>query len=165
VATNRAIARTLNIPECLLKTGTPYAEMVDQMRQMGMLGADQASVDVALAKLFSDLRQPTRYFCPKPDGRMLEAVRDPLPDGGFILTYLDVPSERLAQDTAPSAISPALDAPLSTIIGLAQALQAGPHAPARAEQLQSLRAAGEQFLAAIDQMLQAAPTAPSHQAG
>ena len=165
VATNRAIARMLTIPESLLQPGTPYAEMVDEMRQMGMLGADQASVDVVLAKLFGDLRQPTRYFCPKPDGRMLEAVRDPLPDGGFILTYLDVPSDRLAQDTAPSAISPALDAPLSTIIGLAQALQAKPHAPARAEQLQSLRAAGEQFLAAIDQMLQAAPTAPSHQAG
>jgi PAS domain-containing protein len=165
VATNRAIARMLNIPEWLLQPGTPYAEMVDQMRQMGLLGADQASVDVVLAKLFSDLRQPTRYFCPKPYGRMLEAVRDPLPDGGFILTYLEVSIERLAQDTAPSAISPALDAPLSTIIGLAQALQAEPHAPARAEQLQSLRAAGEQFLAAIDQMLQAAPTAPSHQAG
>jgi len=54
------------------------------------------------------------------------------------------------------AITPALQAPLGTIIALAQALQPQPDAPARAEHLQSFRAAGEQLLAVIDDMLQAA---------
>jgi len=153
VATNRAIAQMLNIPQSLLQPGIAYAEMVGQMRQMGLLGADQPSIDTAMAKLFSDLRQPARYTCTRPDGRMLEAVRDPLPDGGFILTYVDVSNAEQAQQ---GAITPALQAPLGTIIALAQALQPQPDAPARAERLQSIRAAGAQLLAVIDDMLQAA---------
>jgi len=85
---------------------------------------------------------------------VLEAVRDPLPDGGFILTYVDISGSQPTQDAAQAAINPALQAPLSTIIGLAQALQ--PDAPAQADQLQSIRAAGVQLLAVIDDMLQAA---------
>jgi len=153
VATNRAIAQMLNIPQSLLQPGIAYAEMVGPMGQMGLLGADQPSIDTAMAELFSDLRQPARYTCTRPDGRMLEAVRDPLPDGGFILTYVDVSNAEQAQQ---GAITPALQAPLGTIIALAQALQPQPDAPARAEHLQSIRAAGAQLLAVIDDMLQAA---------
>jgi signal transduction histidine kinase len=114
----------------------------------------EGSVDAVMEKLTGDLRQPARYTSTRRDGRVLEAVRDPLPDGGFILTYVDISASQPTQDAAQAAINPALQAPLSTIIGLAQALQ--PDAPAQADQLQSIRAAGVQLLAVIDDMLQAA---------
>ena len=165
-ATNGAIRHMLDMPDSLLQPGIPYAEIVDRMRELGLIGSHQGSVDAVMEKLTGDLRQPARYTSTRRDGRVLEAVRDPLPDGGFILTYVDISGSQPTQDAAQAAINPALQAPLSTIIGLAQALQ--PDAPAQADQLQSIRDAGEQLLAVIDEMLQAARAgqgASSHQAG
>jgi len=165
-ATNGAIRHMLDMPDSLMQPGIPYAEIVDRMRELGLIGSHQGSVDAVMEKLTGDLRQPARYTSTRRDGRVLEAVRDPLPDGGFILTYVDISGSQPTQDAPQAAINPALQAPLSTIIGLAQALQ--PDAPAQADQLQSIRDAGEHLLAVIDEMLQAARAGQgvsSHQAG
>jgi hypothetical protein len=168
VATNPAIARMFDMPVSIVQPGKSYTEILAEMLELGLVNPYQGSVEATVAKLNREFHKPLRYICTRPNGRMLEAVRDPLPDGGFILTYVDFSNGRLTQDAAQAAINPPLLAQLSTIIGLAQGLQPQPDAPAQTGQLQSLRDAGEQLLAVIDDMLQATRAGqgvPSHQAG
>ncbi len=104
---------------------------------------------------------------------MLEVVSDPIPDGGWVLTYTDFTAERRvraelerAKEAAEAAndaksrflaaMSHELRTPLNAVIGFSEAFAADPDPARGAEYVRSIHEAGRQLLALIDDILDVA---------
>jgi signal transduction histidine kinase len=173
VAANRLYREMLDLPAELVQPGRRHVEIVSEMLAQGEFGQGEAAAAAAAERLSADPRQPARYVRSRPNGLTLEVVRDPIPDGGFVLTYTDITESRLvrneleqARDAAETAnaaksrflatMSHELRTPLTAVIGFAEALQTHPDAPARADYLQSIRDAGKHLLSLINDILDVA---------
>lgn len=170
---NRIFHELLDLPPDLAVPGRPHREIVAELLARGEFGHGEAAAAAAAERLATDFSQPRRYVRARPNGNTVEVVRDPIPGGGFVLTYTDITAERLvrdeleqARDAAQAAnaaksrflatMSHELRTPLTAVIGFAEALQTRPDAPARADYLQSIRDAGQHLLSLINDILDVA---------
>jgi signal transduction histidine kinase len=104
---------------------------------------------------------------------VLEVVSDPIPDGGWVLTFTDFTAERRiraelerAKEAAEAAndaksrflaaMSHELRTPLNAVIGFSEAFAADPDPVRGAEYVRSIHEAGRQLLALIDNVLDVA---------
>ncbi|HYI85026.1 MAG TPA: ATP-binding protein, partial [Acetobacteraceae bacterium] len=109
----------------------------------------------------------------RPDGTVLEVVSDPIPDGGWVLTYTDFTAERRiraelerAKEAAEAAnnaksrflatMSHELRTPLNAVIGFSEAFAADPDPVRGAEYVRSIHEAGHHLLVLIDNILDVA---------
>lgn len=92
-AWNTQLQDLLDLPETSLSNGRPFTEFISIMAERGDFGPP-ASTDEAVRALTTDLDSPHVDERMLADGRVLECRRDPLPDGGLILTYTDVSEQR-----------------------------------------------------------------------
>jgi len=90
VAWNRRYAELFGYPSDLLMVGRPIADLIRYNSRHGFLGADpsEEAIQRRLARLRSG--QPHLHERTSPDGTVIEIRGNPLPDGGFVTSYVDI---------------------------------------------------------------------------
>ncbi|MCP5269775.1 MAG: PAS-domain containing protein [Burkholderiaceae bacterium] len=96
---NPRVGEVLGLPASLLVPGTPLRAWLRHLAETGHYGT--ADVEHEIAWRLERLAQPEQQIVQRarPDGRMIETRRTPLPDGGFLMVCVDV-TERLASEAA-----------------------------------------------------------------
>jgi signal transduction histidine kinase len=173
VAVNRIFRQLLDVPDELLAPGRHYGGFVDALAARGDYGPGEEGLAVAARIKSEDRRKTVRTMRTRPDGTVLEVVSDPIPDGGWVLTYTDFTAERRiraelerAKEAAEAAnnaksrflatMSHELRTPLNAVIGFSEAFAADPDPVRGAEYVRSIHEAGRHLLLLIDNILDVA---------
>src|SRR5262249_57467997 len=93
-------------------SGAPaFAELVELMAARGDFGPPSAATDAALRELTGALDAPYSAERMRPDGRIVEIRRTPLPDGGLLVMFGDVSEQRQADYLVPGGAPRIRDTP------------------------------------------------------
>jgi PAS domain S-box-containing protein len=102
VMTNRRFQELLGFKEDLLATKPTLEQLLHLQMARGDFGEDFGAVDAAarhyVANNIKPIQGPVTYMRRTPDGRTLEILTRPLPDGGVVRTYTDMTDHVAAQD-------------------------------------------------------------------
>jgi signal transduction histidine kinase len=168
LAANAKTAELTGVPRDRLLPGRSMDELLDEEVARGQLTPEQA----ARMKGY-DRSMPLRYARDCPDGRVLDTVSEPTPDGGFVITYSDVTEERTiraelerARALAEAAseaktrflatMSHELRTPLNVVIGLSEALGRERDLSRAREYAEMMNEAGRHLLQLVDDILDVA---------
>jgi two-component system NtrC family sensor kinase len=109
VAWNGKFQELYDLPDTLLEQHRTYEEYLRFLAKRGDFGA---GIDTAeqIRELVASTGQPYGYERTRPDGRVIEIRRNPVPDGGFVLIFSDITERkrseveiRAARDAAEAA--------------------------------------------------------------
>ncbi len=110
VAWNGKFQEIFDLPAALLDQHRTYEEHLRFLAARGDFGAGVDTVEQVRA-LVASTGQPYGYERTRPDGRVIEIRRNPVPDGGFVLMYSDITERkrseaeiRAARDAAEAAL-------------------------------------------------------------
>ena len=110
IAWNCKFQEIFDLPDVLLEQHRTYEEHLRFLAARGDFGA---GVDTAeqIDQLVASTGQPYGYERTRPDGRVIEIRRNPVPDGGFVLIFSDITERkrseveiRAARDAAEAAL-------------------------------------------------------------
>ncbi|MFB9067870.1 PAS domain-containing hybrid sensor histidine kinase/response regulator [Pseudofulvimonas gallinarii] len=93
VAWNRRYVELFDYPDGMVNPGTPIAELIRCNAERGLLGGQGGdSLDEQVERRLSHMRQgsPHLHVREWPDGRMIESRGEPLPGGGYLMTFADI---------------------------------------------------------------------------
>ena len=90
VAWNRGYLDIFNYPDDLIKVGTPIEDLVRYNATRGECGF--GDIDQLVHKRMEHLRagKPHKFVRQRSDGRVIEMIGNPLPDGGFVTSFNDI---------------------------------------------------------------------------
>jgi two-component system, NtrC family, sensor kinase len=100
VAWNRNFQEILELPDAFLAGRPRYAEYFRYLVDRGEYSAD---LEADLGRLNEDPWRELRLERMRPDGRVVEVRRNPVPDGGFVLIYADITERKRAEQAIRSA--------------------------------------------------------------
>jgi GAF domain-containing protein/nitrogen-specific signal transduction histidine kinase len=110
VAWNRNFQEILDLPDALLEQHRTYEEHLHFLAARGDFGPGVDTVE-QINELVASTGHPYGYERTRPDGRVIEIRRNPVPDGGFVLLYSDITERkrseeeiRAARDAAETAL-------------------------------------------------------------
>jgi two-component system, NtrC family, sensor kinase len=99
-AWNRNLQEMLELPEDFLAR---RPSVVEYFRYLAERGEYSADLEAQLTRTIDDLSQEMRFERARPDGRVMEVRRNPVPDGGFVLIYADITKRKQAEEAIRSA--------------------------------------------------------------
>jgi PAS domain S-box-containing protein len=87
---NQLFMELHDFPESLARIGTPFSAFARNNAERGEYGPGNIEEQVQARVLQASQLKPHQFERERPDGRVIEIVGKPLPDGGFISTYTDI---------------------------------------------------------------------------
>lgn len=90
VAWNKGYLDVFNYPEGMVSVGTPVETLVRYNAERGECGP--GDIDMLVNKRMEHLRagKPHKFVRRRSDGRVIEMIGNPLPNGGFVTSFNDV---------------------------------------------------------------------------
>lgn len=103
VAWNRRYLELFEYPEGLISIGRPISDIIRYNAERGLCG--KGDPDIHVAKRLYWMRQGTAHTSERtlPNGRVIELVGNPMPGGGFVMSFTDITAHRQAEDALKEA--------------------------------------------------------------
>ncbi|KIH82320.1 hybrid sensor histidine kinase/response regulator [Pseudomonas batumici] len=103
VAWNRRYLELFNFPDGLISVGRPIADIIRYNAERGLLGPGEAEVHVA--RRLHWMRQGRAHTSERlfPNGRVIELIGNPMPGGGFVMSFTDITAFREAEQALTEA--------------------------------------------------------------
>ena len=103
VAWNRRYLELFNYPEGLISVGRPIADIIRYNAERGLCGPGEAQVHVA--RRLHWMRQGRAHTSERlfPNGRVIELIGNPMPGGGFVMSFTDITAFREAEQALTEA--------------------------------------------------------------
>ena len=97
VAWNQRYLELFDYPDGLVYVGRPIAEIIRFNAERGMLGS--GDVEESVARRLHWMRQGTAHSYERtfPNGRVIELIGNPMPGGGFVMSFTDITEFREAE--------------------------------------------------------------------
>lgn len=116
VACNRRFIDLLDLPQEMDRPGTPLGEYFRYNAQRGEYGPRDVEAFVKERVAQATTFLPHRFQRTRPDGRVLEVVGTPLPDGGFVTTHADVTEIQRSRENLLTLSRAIEQSPVSVVI-------------------------------------------------
>ena len=100
VAANALASELAGYPAGVMREGALVDDVLRSLHAAGGFGPEPQASAVLGAWLGLDRSQPFRTVRETPHGRVLEIFSDPTPDGGFIVTHIDITARAQAEREA-----------------------------------------------------------------
>jgi PAS domain S-box-containing protein len=100
-AWNRNFEEMLELPGAFLAERPSFAEFFRYLADRGEYVS--ADLEGELSRAVEDPRRELRFERTRPDGRVIEVRRNPVPDGGFVLIYSDITKRKRAEEAVRAA--------------------------------------------------------------
>ncbi len=99
-AWNRNFQKMLDLNDTFLAARPTFAEYFHHLAARGEYSADLVA---ELSRDIEDPRREMRFERARPDGRVVEVRRNPVPDGGVVLIYADITERKRAEEAIRKA--------------------------------------------------------------
>ncbi|KJZ33962.1 PAS domain-containing hybrid sensor histidine kinase/response regulator [Pseudomonas fluorescens] len=103
VAWNRRYLELFNYPDGLISVGRPIADIIRYNAERGLCGPGEAEVHVT--RRLHWMRQGRAHTSERlfPNGRVIELIGNPMPGGGFVMSFTDITAFREAEQALTEA--------------------------------------------------------------
>jgi two-component system, NtrC family, sensor kinase len=91
----------LELPDAFLAKPPSFAEYFRYLADRGEYVS--AELETQLSRSIADTRKEMRFERTRPDGRVIEVRRNPVPGGGFVLIYSEITERKRAEEAIKAA--------------------------------------------------------------
>ena len=100
-AWNRNFQEMLDLPDAFLAERPSYADYFRYLADARRVRP--ADLEAQLSRSIEDTSREMRFERTRPDGRVIEVRRNPVPGGGFVLIYGDITERKRAEEAIRTA--------------------------------------------------------------